>query len=85
MRRATAIEPGMNVFQWDLRYTPPTEIIGSRAIGHRRFPDTMDGPTILPGEYTVALDYGGKTSANAPRGTRSEYPPQGGRACGRRD
>ncbi len=60
--RHTAIEPGANVFQWDMRYAPPAEIIGARAMGTDDFPDTMTGPTILPGTYTVALDYGGSVS-----------------------
>jgi photosystem II stability/assembly factor-like uncharacterized protein len=62
LRRDTAIEPGMNAFQWDLRYTPPAEIVGARAMGTDDFSDEMNGPTILPGTYTVALNYGGKTT-----------------------
>jgi len=62
LRRKTAIDPGMNVFQWDMRYAPPTEIIGARAMGTDDFSDQMVGPTIVPGDYTVLLDYGGTVS-----------------------
>jgi photosystem II stability/assembly factor-like uncharacterized protein len=62
LRRQTAVEPGANIFQWDLRYAPPAEIVGARAMGTDDFPDTMTGPTILPGNYTVVLDYGGAVS-----------------------
>lgn len=66
----TAVEPGMNVFQWDMRNAPGFDPPGFRneetACGGGpfkdcNFPDTSDGPTILPGTYTVALTYGGRT------------------------
>ncbi len=59
LARETAIEPGANVFQWDLRYTPPTEIRGARAMTTDDFSDAMNGPTVVPGTYTAVLDYGG--------------------------
>ncbi|HEY5425749.1 MAG TPA: hypothetical protein VIJ77_04290, partial [Candidatus Tumulicola sp.] len=55
---ATAIEPGTNVFQWDLRYPPATDVPGFRTLGTDDFPDTADGPTILPGTYSAVLQYG---------------------------
>lgn len=56
----TAVDPGMNLFQWDMRYAPATEAHGAHAFGTDDFGDTVDGPTIVPGKYTVALMYGGK-------------------------
>ncbi len=61
----TGITPRMNSFQWNLRYTPAAEINGyNPPIAAGGEEDTVDGPTVVPGTYTVALDYGGdKTSA----------------------
>ncbi|HVA28652.1 MAG TPA: hypothetical protein VNF68_10750 [Candidatus Baltobacteraceae bacterium] len=59
LARETAIEPGANVFQWDLRYAPPAEIRGARAMTTDDFSDAMNGPTVVPGTYTAVLDYGG--------------------------
>ncbi|HVA33991.1 MAG TPA: hypothetical protein VNG31_07560 [Candidatus Baltobacteraceae bacterium] len=62
--RNTGIAGGMNRFQWDLRYAPATEVNGFEppvAAGGEE--DTVDGPVVIPGKYTVTLDYGGsKTS-----------------------
>jgi photosystem II stability/assembly factor-like uncharacterized protein len=62
----TGISGGMNRFQWDLRYTPAVEVRGYEppvAAGGEE--DTVDGPVVVPGKYTVTLDYGGnKTSAS---------------------
>ncbi len=57
--RLTAVESGMNAFQWDLRYAPPVEIHGAHLVPTDDFRDSMDGPTVLPGDYTVVLSYGG--------------------------
>lgn len=58
----TAIEPGANVFHWDLHYEPATEVNGY----HMPTADDIDagvsGPTIVPGTYTVALSYGATTA-----------------------
>lgn len=54
----TAVQPGMNAFQWDLRYTPGYDFPGFRTVPTDDFPDTADGPTILPGKYTAVLQYG---------------------------
>ncbi len=56
--RLTAVEPGMNAFQWDLRYAPGYDIPGFRVAETDDFPDAADGPTIVPGNYTVVLQYG---------------------------
>ncbi|MGZ3530829.1 MAG: WD40/YVTN/BNR-like repeat-containing protein [Vulcanimicrobiaceae bacterium] len=58
LQETTAIEPGMNAFQWNLRYAPATDVPGFRTVGTDDFPDTSDGPTIAPGTYTVVLQYG---------------------------
>jgi photosystem II stability/assembly factor-like uncharacterized protein len=60
LERSTAIAPGMNAFRWDLRATPATEIRGFHPVTTDDFSDDLNGPTVLPGEYTVELDYGGK-------------------------
>ncbi|MDE3157055.1 MAG: glycosyl hydrolase, partial [Acidobacteriota bacterium] len=59
--RLTAITPGMNRFQWDLRYPPATEVDGfypPAAAGG--LPDGVEGPVVAPGTYRVELDYGGR-------------------------
>jgi hypothetical protein len=51
----------MNLFQWDLRYAEATEVNGfyvPAAAGG--LDDSVDGPAVVPGEYTVVLDYGGQ-------------------------
>ncbi|MGH9465996.1 MAG: hypothetical protein ACRD1Y_01450, partial [Terriglobales bacterium] len=56
---AAAIGPGMNRFQWDLRY-PSAENIGGgfmppEGVG---IDYNMAGPVVTPGTYTVTLSYG---------------------------
>ncbi|MGZ3526581.1 MAG: WD40/YVTN/BNR-like repeat-containing protein [Vulcanimicrobiaceae bacterium] len=58
LQETTAIEPGMNAFQWNMRYAPAMDVPGFRTVGTDDFPDTSDGPTIAPGTYTVVLQYG---------------------------
>jgi photosystem II stability/assembly factor-like uncharacterized protein len=60
LHQLTGVSSGMNFFQWDMRYAPATEARGVRAFGTDDFGDTVDGPTIVPGKYTVVLSYGGK-------------------------
>ncbi len=59
-RRLTAISPGMNRFQWDMRYPSAPEVGGGRirpqGVGVSY---SMAGPVITPGQYTVTLNYGG--------------------------
>jgi photosystem II stability/assembly factor-like uncharacterized protein len=59
--KLTAVEPGMNSFQWDLHYPPAVEVYGYHApwaAGGLAY--STDGPFILPGTYTVVLDVGGQ-------------------------
>ncbi|MGB6600559.1 MAG: hypothetical protein WBE77_05705 [Candidatus Cybelea sp.] len=58
--RLTGISPGMNVFQWDLRYPDATEVTGFEPSGSGGgLEDSLLGPQIVPGNYTVTLEYGG--------------------------
>ena len=60
--RLTGIAPGMNVFQWDLRYADATEVTGFEPSGSGGgLEDSLLGPQIVPGRYTVTLDFGGAT------------------------
>ena len=55
--RLTAMEPGMNRFQWDLRYPDAAEVKG---IFHSGFSASQPtGPEVVPGTYYVTLTYGG--------------------------
>ncbi len=54
----TAIGPGMNRFVWDLRSTPAREIAGFKEPTSDDFSASVDGPTIVPGTYSVVLRYG---------------------------
>lgn len=61
--KLTAINPGMNSFQWDLRYTPATEVNGFHAPEAAGGLDySTNGPIVTPGAYTVVLTYGGQTT-----------------------
>jgi photosystem II stability/assembly factor-like uncharacterized protein len=62
VRDLTSVSSGTNAFQWDLRYAPAYDAPGFRTVGTDDFPDTSDGPTILPGKYTVVLQDGASTS-----------------------
>ncbi len=59
-RKMTGIAPGMNRFQWDLRYASATHVIGWEP---PEYTDGMtasaSGPLVNPGHYTVVLRYGG--------------------------
>lgn len=56
--KLTAAEPGMNEFQWDLKYPPAYDYPGFRTVPTDDWADSADGPTIVPGNYTVVLQYG---------------------------
>ncbi len=59
--RLTAILPGANSLQWDLRYPDATEVTGFRPpIAAGGLPDDVNGPVVTPGRYVVSLDYGGQ-------------------------
>ena len=60
--KLTAISPGINSLQWNLRYADATDVIGFEP------PEETDdevadarGPLVNPGRYTVVLRYGGKS------------------------
>jgi photosystem II stability/assembly factor-like uncharacterized protein len=55
-RRARAVKPGMNRFQWDLRYPEAAEVKG---IYEGFFGAAAPvGPEVLPGTYSAMLTYG---------------------------
>ncbi|HEV2205119.1 MAG TPA: hypothetical protein VGR36_01185, partial [Candidatus Acidoferrales bacterium] len=57
----TGIEPGMNSFQWNLRYPDATNVTGFHApVAAGGLDDNVQGPEVVPGTYTVVLDYAGK-------------------------
>ena len=58
--KAPKLHPGMNRFQWNLRYPDAVEVKGfyvPAAAGGEN--DTLDGPDVVPGTYYAMLDYGG--------------------------
>lgn len=60
-RELTAIKPGMNRFQWDLRYPDATNVEGfvGTVPADTVLSETVAGPPVVPGIYRVTLDYGG--------------------------
>ena len=61
--KLTAITPGMNRFQWNLRYPGATEVRGfNPPIAAGGLEDSVAGPVVVPGRYHVMLDYGGAKS-----------------------
>ncbi|HKS67661.1 MAG TPA: hypothetical protein VJR26_10520 [Candidatus Acidoferrales bacterium] len=59
--KLTAVLPGMNRFQWNLRYPDATDVKGFQPpVAAGGLEDTVDGPEAVPGSYSVVLDYGGK-------------------------
>ena len=64
--KLTAIAPGMNRLQWNLRWPDATEVTGFQApIAAGGLDDTVEGPVVVPGRYTAVLDFGGKKSEQA--------------------
>lgn len=51
-----AADPGMNLFEWNLRHGDPTEVPGAVA-----WPPHPPGPRVRPGEYIVELKVGEQT------------------------
>jgi photosystem II stability/assembly factor-like uncharacterized protein len=63
---ATGITAGANRFQWDLRYPDATEVTGfNPPIAAGGEEDEVSGPQVIPGKYTVTLDYGGSRATVA--------------------
>ncbi len=56
--KATEAKPGMNALQWDLQYGPAYDPPGYNNDITDDFPDVANGPSTLPGAYTVVLQYG---------------------------
>ncbi|HLI97787.1 MAG TPA: hypothetical protein VKT72_17090 [Candidatus Baltobacteraceae bacterium] len=61
LSQATAVEAGMNLFRWDMRYAPAADVPGFHLPTSDDITDSPQGPTILPGTYTAVLTYGGQT------------------------
>ncbi|HEY7981720.1 MAG TPA: hypothetical protein VID19_09585 [Candidatus Eremiobacteraceae bacterium] len=59
--QATGVKAGMNAFQWDLKYAPAFDPPTYNNDVTDDFADSGDGPTTLPGSYTVVLQYGSRT------------------------
>jgi photosystem II stability/assembly factor-like uncharacterized protein len=61
--KLTAITAGFNTFQWNLRYADATEVTGFETpAAAGGLDDTVQGPSVIPGRYTVVLDYNGRKS-----------------------
>ncbi len=57
--KLTAVEPGMNRFQWDLRYPDAVDVKG---VYNSYFSAAVPvGPEVVPGTYYVTLTYGSVT------------------------
>lgn len=58
----TAISSGPNRFQWNLRYADAAEVAGfNPPVAAGGLDDTVEGPQVVPGRYTVTLQYGAQT------------------------
>lgn len=61
--RATAVTPGMNRFQWNLRYPNAVDVKG---VYNSFFAAAVPvGPEVVPGTYDAVLSYGGATQRRA--------------------
>jgi len=60
--KLTSVSPGMNRFQWDLRYADATDVIGFEPPEETDGQTAdADGPLVIPGSYAVVLHYGDRT------------------------
>ncbi|MBI3652529.1 MAG: glycoside hydrolase [Acidobacteria bacterium] len=61
--RVLSATAGMQRWTWDLRYAPPEGVRRSYPMTaiYRDTPSEPNGPTVLPGDYTVTLTAGGKS------------------------
>ncbi len=63
-KRATAARPGMNHFQWDLRYPNAVDVKG---VYNSYFAAALPvGPEVVPGTYYVTLTYGHHVTPRQP-------------------
>lgn len=63
MEKLTMIKPGMNRFQWDMRYAPPLQVVDYRLPEPAASEaDMVSGPLVTPGPYKVVLSYGEQKS-----------------------
>jgi photosystem II stability/assembly factor-like uncharacterized protein len=61
--KQTAITAGFNRFRWDLHYPDATEVTGFWVpVAAGGLEDSAAGPIVVPGTYTVVLDYNGQKS-----------------------
>jgi photosystem II stability/assembly factor-like uncharacterized protein len=61
--KQSGITAGFNRFQWDLRYPDATEVTGFyQPVAAGGLEDSVQGPLVVPGSYTVELDYNGQKS-----------------------
>jgi photosystem II stability/assembly factor-like uncharacterized protein len=56
--KATGVKAGMNAFQWNLQYAPAFDPPRYNTDSTDDFADNGNGPTTLPGAYSVVLQYG---------------------------
>ncbi|HEV3091670.1 MAG TPA: hypothetical protein VGX91_09575 [Candidatus Cybelea sp.] len=61
VERDTVVKAGANTFLWDMRYEPAYDVVGFTNDFTDDWPDSGDGPTIVPGTYTAVLQYGSQT------------------------
>jgi photosystem II stability/assembly factor-like uncharacterized protein len=61
LEETTTVKSGANLFQWDMRYGPAFDVNGFTPQFSDDWPDSADGPTIVPGNYSVVLQYGAQT------------------------
>ncbi|MGH9487979.1 MAG: WD40/YVTN/BNR-like repeat-containing protein [Terriglobales bacterium] len=64
MRRSVTLHPGMNRFQWNLRYPDAADVNG--VLWSVNGASEPIGPEIVPGTYCVQLSYGGTTTPGQP-------------------
>ncbi|TAN21919.1 MAG: glycosyl hydrolase [Acidobacteria bacterium] len=61
--RAVKLHPGMNRFQWNLRYANAVDVKGIYNSGFAAAVPV--GPEVVPGTYNVTLSYDGKTQSQS--------------------
>ncbi|MGH7738029.1 MAG: WD40/YVTN/BNR-like repeat-containing protein [Candidatus Tyrphobacter sp.] len=62
--RTVTLKPGERSYTWDLRYPDATEVRGFHPpVAAGGLDDTVQGPQVVPGTYTVTLHYGGASAS----------------------